>query len=151
MDRHIGNQQQIPVNVDELIKADKKKLEKIFWQLQCSDGIGEKTARAFIDYVKENRSEIETLLTFDIRLTGDIKFKNNVVFTGLRPDKETEKRLNDLGLEVSNSVSKSTIAVITASLDSSSGKSKAAVSKGIPIIHAVNLEDFLEDIEQNGF
>lgn len=139
------------VNSDELLTAKDKKLDKIYWELQSSDGIGPKTAKVFIDYIKENRDEIIELLENDIRITGNIKYKYNIVFTGFRPDKETEKRINNLGIEVANSVSKSTLAVITASLDSSSGKSKAAVSKGIPVIHAVNLEDYLQEIEKNGF
>ena len=134
------------VNIDELINANEKKLDKIYWQLQCSDGIGAKTARTFIDYIKDNRDEISDLLT-DIPLTGDIKYKSNVVFTGFRPDKETERRFNDLGIEVSDSVSKSTVVVITASRESSSGKSKAAISKGIPIIHASELEELLSELE----
>lgn len=138
------------VNVDDLISAKDKKLEKIYWELQCSDGIGGKTARAFIDYIKDNREEIEQLLQ-DIQLTGDIKYKSNVVFTGFRPDKETERRFNALGIEISNSVSKSTVVVITASTERDSTKSKAAISKGIPIIHASELDDLLTELESKGY
>jgi NAD-dependent DNA ligase len=122
-----------------------KKLDKIFWELQSSDGIGPKTARAFMDYIKDNREEILNLLSF-IKLTGDIKYKANVVFTGFRPTSDIEARFNAAGIEVSNSVSSNTVAVITASTESASGKSKAAISKGIPIIHASRLEEFLKDI-----
>lgn len=134
------------VNVDDLMTLKEKKLDKIFWELQSSDGIGPKTAKAFIDYIKDNREEILQLLG-DIKLTGDIKYKANVVFTGFRPSNDIENRFNSAGIEVSNSVSNSTLAVFTASTDSSSGKSKAAISKGIPIIHASRLEEFLNDIE----
>lgn len=134
------------VNLDELMTAGDKKLDKIFWRLQCSDGIGPKTARVFMDYIKDHRDEILELLS-DIKLTGDIKYKSSIVFTGFRPSSDIETRLNRLGIEVSNSVSKSTIAVIAASTESSSGKSKAAIAKGIPIIHASRLEEFLSDIE----
>lgn len=133
------------VNIEDLMTAKDKKLEKIFWELQCSDGIGAKTARVFIDYIKENRDEIIKLLG-DIKLTGNIKYKSNVVFTGFRPDKETTKRFNDLGVEVSDSVSKSTLAVFTASIEKMSTKSSAAISKGIPILHATQLEEFLAEL-----
>ena len=128
--------------------AGNKKLDKIFWELQCSDGIGAKTAKSFIDYIKNNREEIMDILKC-VRLTGDIKYKHNVVFTGFRPDKETEKRFNDLGVEVANSVSKSTLAVISASTERDSTKSKAAISKGIPIIHASQMEDLINELKSN--
>jgi len=134
------------VNIEDLLSGKDKKLDKIFWQLQCSDGIGAKTARAFIDYIKDHLDEINDLLSV-IKITGNIKYKANVVFTGFRPSSDIESRFNNVGIEVANSVSSSTVAVITASTESNSGKSKAAISKGIPIIHASRLEEFLEDIE----
>lgn len=136
------------VNLEDLMTAGNKKLDKIFWELQCSDGIGAKTAKSFIDYIKNNREEIMDILKC-VRLTGDIKYKHNVVFTGFRPDKETEKRFNDLGVEIANSVSKSTLAVISASTERDSTKSKAAISKGIPIIHASQMEDLINELKSN--
>ena len=138
------------VNVDDIMQISDKKLDKIYWELQSSDGIGPKTARTFIDYIKDNRDEIIDILK-DIPLTGNIKYKANVVFTGFRPDKDTEKRLNDLGIEVANSVAKSTLAVISASTERNSTKSKAAISKGIPIYHISQMEDLLTDLESKIF
>lgn len=136
------------VNVSDLIHGNAKKLEKIYWQLQSSDGIGPKTARTFIDYVLDNRDEIIELLN-DVSLMGDIKYKANVVFTGFRPDKDTETRFNNLGIEIANSVSRSTLGVISASTERNSTKSKAAISKGIPIYHVSQMEDLLTDLEKN--
>ena len=138
------------VTVDELMNAGNKKLDKIFWELQCSDGIGAKTASSFIEYVRKNHKEIEELLNI-IPLTGDIKYKHNVVFTGFRPTKEIEQEFNNLGIEVSNSVSKSTLVVITATTERDSVKSKAAISKGIPIVHASELDSLLDELRRNGF
>lgn len=138
------------VNIEDLMNAKDKKLDKIYWELQCSDGIGAKTAKAFIDFIRENRHDIIDLLG-DIKILGNIKYKANVVFTGFRPDKETENRFNALGIEIANSVSKSTLAVLASSTESNSTKSKAAIMKGIPIFHAFQLEDFLTDLESNGF
>ena len=138
------------VNIDDLLYGKEKKLDKIYWELQSSDGIGPKTAKTFIDYIRIHRDDIKELLS-DIKIIGDIKYNANIVFTGFRPDKNIEKRLNDLGIEISNSVSKSTIGVISASTERNSTKSKAAISKGIPIYHISQLEEFLDDLETNGF
>ena len=135
------------VNLDDLLSAGDKKLDKIFWHLQCSDGIGAKTARTFIDFIRDNRDEIAEMLRY-IKLTGDIKFKNNVVFTGFRPSKDVERELNSMGIEVANSVSKSTLAVISATTERDSVKSKAAISKGIPIVHASELDNLLAELRQ---
>ncbi len=135
------------VNLDELMNAGHKKLDKIFWELQVSDGIGAKTAKTFISFIEENRDELRDILHY-IHLTGDIKYKHNVVFTGFRPTKEIEKAFNELGVEISNSVSKSTIAVISASTERDSVKSKAAISKGIPIIHANQMYDLINELKE---
>lgn len=138
------------VELNDLIYSKDKKLDRIYWELQCSDGIGPKTAKTFIDYIRMHRDDIKELLN-DISLIGDIKYRGNIVFTGFRPDKDTEKRLTDIGIEVSNSVSKSTVAVVSASTERNSTKSKAAISKGIPIYHISQLDELLYDLESKRF
>ena len=132
------------VTLEELMH--KKSLDKIYWELQCSDGIGAKTAKCFIDYIRENKNQIEKLLS-NIKLEEDIKYKGSIVFTGFRPDKEIEDKLRRLGVEISNSVTKTTIAVVAASFERESTKSKAAAQKGIPIIHASQLNELIHEIE----
>lgn len=138
------------VSLDDLIYGKEKKLDRIYWELQSSDGIGPKTAKVFVDYIRIHREDIKELLN-DVSLIGDIKYNANVVFTGFRPDKNTENRLNSIGIEVANSVSKSTLGVISASTERNSTKSKAAINKGIPIYHISQLEEFLTDLEANRF
>ena len=134
------------VTVDELLH--KKDLDRIYWELQSSDGIGPKTARVFVDFIKENRKSIEKIMA-QLNLGNDIKYKGNVVFTGYRPDKETEDRFRALGIEIGNSVTKSTVGVVTATYERDSVKSKAAIAKGIPVYHASNIEDLFYDIKKN--
>lgn len=135
------------ISIDEVLNSKEKKLDKIFWRLQSSDGIGPKTAKAFIDYIKENRDMINELIK-DVSVTGDIKYKASVVFTGCRPDKETEERLHEMGYEISDSVTKTTILVIAASMKKESTKIRSAMKKGIPIYPAADLERVMKILEK---
>lgn len=132
------------VTVDELMGG--KPLKRILYELQCADGIGPKTAETFIDFVIDNDQMIEELLK-RFTLERNIKYLGNLVFTGFRPPKEIRDRIYDMGLEISESVGGETLAVIASSLDKESTKSKAAYRKGIPIYHASELNQVLDDLQ----
>lgn len=132
------------VTVEELMGG--KPLKRILYELQCADGIGAKTADTFIDFIVKNDKMIERLLT-QFTLERNIKYLGNLVFTGFRPPKEIEQRIYDMGLEISDSVGGETLAVIASSFDKQSTKSRAAERKGIPVYHASELAQVLDDLQ----
>lgn len=133
------------VTVEELL--GKKSLDKIFWELQCANGIGYKTAESFINFVKENIDMIENLLQRFV-LQRDIKYLGNLVFTGFRPPKDVQERIAAMDIEIANSVSGETLAVFSSSLEKESTKSKAAHKKSIPVYHASELNDYLDELQE---
>lgn len=135
------------VKLSDLIAGGKKRFENIYWELQGANGVGEKTAQTFVDYVQENLDEIRELLQM-FNVEKDIRFKGNFCFTGFRPDSAHVERIRKLGYEVSDgSVTGETIALFTASIEKQSTKSKAAIKKGIPIYPAHQLDEVLDEIE----
>ena len=136
------------VKLTDILSGNKKKLDEIFWELQCTNGVGEKTASTFIEFVKDNLDEIRQLVQM-FNIENDIRFKGNFCFTGFRPDQEHVDRIHRLGFEVSEgSVTGETRALFTASIEKQSTKSKAAIKKGIPIYPAHQLDEVLDQIEE---
>jgi hypothetical protein len=136
------------VKLVDILSGNKKKLDEIFWELQCANGVGEKTASTFIEFVKDNLDEIRQLVQM-FNVENDIRFKGNFCFTGFRPDQEHVDRIHRLGFEVSEgSVTGETRALFTASIEKQSTKSKAAIKKGIPIYPAYQLDEVLDQIEE---
>lgn len=131
--------------LDEILKP--KKWDDLYYKLQCSDGIGDKTAKVFLQYVKKNFDMIRELIDM-LNLMEDIKYDGNVVFTGLRPSEETLKLLAKYNLEEGNSVTKNTVCVVAASTTKESTKMKSANKKGIPVIYLSDLENFLKENEE---
>lgn len=109
--------------------------------LSTVDGISDIGADTFATYLEEHRREIKNLRSF-FRLVPDKKYKGSVCFTGFRND-ELAEEIDELGYEVTDSVTADTVLVITASLDSKSKKCATARKKGIPIEHVQNRERFI--------
>lgn len=111
--------------------AKDKGKNKTFEAMRCADGIGSKTAAAFIAFVSNNLDTINYLLS-EMNIVGDTAFTGEICFTGFR-NSRWEERFNSIGYKIGTSVNKETVCLITASDDSMSSKMKSAIKKGIPI------------------
>ena len=98
-------------------------------------GFSVKTIETFMEFIKENLSMIDKL-SESFTLTNDKKSEANIVFTGFR-DAKAEEYLSKKGIEVSDNINGKTIAVISA--NKSSGKTKKAIERGIPIFDAYSV------------
>lgn len=123
-----------------------KPMKKIMFELEIADGIGRKTASTFISFFTSHRDEIYQLVQM-MNLGPDVAYSGNIVFTGFRPPTEVQERIRALHYDISDSVTGSTIAVFTASLAKDSTKTKVARNKGIPVYHASDLNQFLDELE----
>lgn len=126
----------------------KKKPSKLYYDLIEEDGIGEKLASLFIDFLEENQSLLEELFEC-MNIVIDRIYTGNVVFTGFR-DSDLEKKFNDLGFEVSNNINKQTIVLIDASVNHDSTKCNQARSKRIDIIHRSEVDKVFQALK-NGY
>ena len=100
-----------------------------------------------MQYVEDHLTEIKELLPF-FKLEHDIKYRGNIAFTGFRPDQATRDTIAQLGYEVSEGgVTGETVALVTASVNRESTKSKAAIKMGIPIYPATSLNELLDDLK----
>lgn len=133
------------INLKDLLK--KKKFEDNYWTLQTADGIGQKTAKVFMDFIRNNYELISELME-DMKLGEDIKYNGNVVFTGLRPSNEIVNLLHHYNLEEGTSVTRETVCVVAASLERESTKLKMAVKRHIPVVTLDELENFLIEYDQ---
>lgn len=126
----------------------KKKCQKIFEYVTFQDvlrrdsselmlrivdahGVGAPTAKIFIKFVKDNKKMLKQLAGI-LNIVEDVKAKGSIVFSGFR-NSEWADKFAAIGYENGDSVTNNTIAVISASEDTSSSKCKAASKKGIPI------------------
>lgn len=130
------------VSLDELLNL--KKFKKLYWKLQNANGVGTKTADAFLTFIKDNIDMIVEVVPM-MTLTQDNKYVDNIVFTGFR-DESLANQFRELGIEVSDSVTTNTIAVLTASLEKESTKMKSAKKKGIPVYHYSAASELLGNI-----
>lgn len=95
-------------------------------------GFSVKSIDTFMDFIKTNLSIIDKL-SESFTLVNDKRSDANVVFTGFR-DKEMEEYLSRKGIEVSDNINGQTIAVVSA--NKSSGKTKKAIERNIPVFDA---------------
>lgn len=119
--------------------------KKIVNKILDADGIGMKTAEIFADFIVDHRKEIAEIV-HEIRVIGDVRMKGTIVFTGFRNARWAEKFKN-IGYQVSDSVTSSTVAVVSANTDWSSTKCKAALKKGISIYLYAELEDLYDKLK----
>lgn len=118
--------------------------EDIVMYLMNATGIGRATALAFGEFFCENRKMIEELLHI-FKIQEDIKMKGSISFTGFRSADWT-KKFNEIGYDVSDSVTDKTVAVISGSSQFNSTKCKQAIKKGIPIYSYADIEDVYQNL-----
>lgn len=118
----------------------------LIWKLADVDQIGLTTARTFVEYIFNHKKLIKKLFK-TMNVVSDTVYFGNVVFTGFR-DPELEERFHKIGFEVSGSVTSKTYAVIDASFDHSSTKCKAAIRKGISIVHRDDVDQVLKGLSR---
>lgn len=126
---------------DALEKSKKKIIDKVL----CADNIGMITAEIFTDFILNNRNLIRFLID-NMNIKIDKKYKGNVVFTGFRDD-SLNKKLDELGYEVSGNVTSNTIAVITSANNEKSTKCKEARKKGKSIVNLADVDRLLADLK----
>ena len=134
------------ISLQDLLNPRKK--DDPYYLLQSADGIGSKTAEIFTTFVNENKRFIEDLMRL-FTFESEVQYKGTICFTGFRPDEETAKRIRALGFDVSDgSVTSETIALVTTSLDSQSGKMKSAMKKNVPIYLAHEIENLIKVLKK---
>ena len=114
----------------------KKKSEML---MRCAEGVGPKTATIFIDFVSKNLGMIMKLLSI-MNIVGDSSYSGEICFTGFR-NSRWEEKFNTIGYRVADNVTKETTCLISASDDSKSSKTSAAMKKGIPIFNYRDIEE----------
>lgn len=124
------------ITLPQLMNKSPKKLREI---IRCADGIGTKTADTFLDFVEDNKYMISRLLDI-LNIVGDTSYKGTIAFTGFR-NSSWESKFNEIGYEVTDSVTTDTECLISANDDRRSTKCKTAISKGIPIVGYRDIED----------
>lgn len=130
----------IPLN--KLMSMSNKKIVKKAVQ---ADGIGTNTAIVFADFVDENRDLIEFLLN-NMNIVDDASYKGAVVFTGFR-NPEWEAKFRSIGIDVGQSVTSNTLAVVAAG-STTSTKCKAAIRKGVSIIDVHDIENLYNQLSK---
>ena len=104
-------------------------------KLTSIKGIKDTTASKILDGLQENLDAIK-LLRENLIITDGNKNKNilgSIVFTNVRNTK-FEEHLVSIGYEISESVNKKTVYVITDSTETMTGKIKKANDLGIPVM-----------------
>ena len=95
-------------------------------------GFSVKTIETFMDFIRNNIGLIDKL-SESFTLVKDKRSEANIVFTGFR-DAEAEKYISRKGIDVSDNINSQTIAVISG--NKSSGKTKKAIERNIPVFDA---------------
>ena len=116
------------------------------------DGFGEEIVRSFLEYVYDNRNNIQSLL--DIIQPKICTNKNNQYLSGLSfvitgtlsiPRDDMKYKLESLGANVSSSVSKKTDYLLCGK-DAGSKRQKA-IDLGIKIINEEQLEELINKMK----
>lgn len=100
------------------------------------NGIGENRASIIINFIVEHRAEIRSLRRM-MNIVNDIQYKGSIVFSGFR-DKNWTEKFKVIRINVTESVTKNTLAVVAANLNT--GKAKKAMQIGIPIFLYSDIE-----------
>lgn len=103
------------------------------------NGIGDKLANNFAEYIVENRDRILNLMD-KIHLIPDMMELGKVVFTGF-DDEELRAKFEEKGYLVKDNLTRDTSYVVAAS--TSTGKYKKAMEKGIPVYMLNDVESLL--------
>ena len=136
---------QILKKYPDILVSDESDYEKINKILRL-EGFKTKTAQMFVPYI-DNFKEFMILINLEHKLqvqhqsnknTSHLLYEKKIVMTGFR-DKELTTILEDVGAELSSSVSKKTYLVIVKDIDDDTGKADKARKLNIPMIE---VEDF---------
>lgn len=129
-----------------LKKGIHMKKKKAITQLLDAENVGEATASTYIDFLHDNESMIQELLSV-MNIVTDKRWIGNVVFTGFR-NAELEAKFNSIGYEVSSNVNRNTVAVVDSSFSHDSTKCKAARGKGIDIVHVSEADLVINELKK---
>ena len=116
------------------------------------DDVGSKLAQSLYDFFHnaENLAVLHKLESLGVNLKGaeinttGILYGKQIVFTGFR-NPELEKKIEALGGEVANSLSKKTSILIMKEKGSGSSKEKKALDYGVEVMTVEEFEKFLTD------
>lgn len=131
------------ISLKKLMKNPTKR--SIAEDMRCAEGIGRRTAQIFVAFVDENYELIKYLLD-QMNIVGDKSYQGNVAFTGFR-NSRWEEKFNRIGYEVSDTVNKDTVALISANDDYRSTKCISAMKKGIPIYHYRDIDEVFSRLQ----
>lgn len=140
--RKILNSGVIKNPTDILALAESKNGIKLRLELNRVDGIGDDTIERFINGIFINLSELVRLVNI-LKFRMPREWKGSVTFTGFR-DSEMEKQINELGYEVTETLTKKSMLLICATADFSSKKCEMARKNRIPIMTRQEVADMLE-------
>jgi len=120
------------IEIKDIIKAcASSNWDKLFLKIQVP-GVGDKIARSFIKYVKENYDMIHELLD-TLEIVESPSYKGSICFTGFR-SQELERLIKRAGYDVSDTITSNTTALLVNGSDRSSGKCIKAKKYEVPII-----------------
>lgn len=122
-----------PLNSSDIYLEDNE-LRDALYQIS---GIGANRAAVIINFVADHKAEIRDIASM-LNLKEDIRFIGSVVFSGFR-DKNWVEKFKDIRVRVSESLTKNTIAVVAANLNT--GKAKKAIQMGIPIYLYTDIDE----------
>lgn len=130
---------------------EKHRFESIFSlakeDLLLIHGIGDETAKKVVSGLRDNKSQIESLLkivSLKEKTQGPLSGQT-FCFTGFR-DKEKESLIKSLGGSMKDTVNKTLNYLITKDLESGSSKIEKAKSNGVKVITLEELGTLLKDV-----
>lgn len=134
------------MTIDDLLNiCDMRQFNK----LTDLPGIKDKTARKIIYGILENKEIIRKLRDIlVIKRTEAKEYVGTVCFTGFR-DKDLEKRFDELGFEVVNSVTKNLDLLVVSSMSDTSSKIEKAKKYGSRIIDRAHVGELIAYMNEN--
>lgn len=139
---------------DMLNMIKMKNFDLLLGKLVTINGIGDKKAEIFVDYLKDTKNRIELLKLIDVLSIAEtfnrnkIPSKGRIVFTGCRPSEELASILKDHNWEPTDAWSKKAKYLVIPTKDYESSKVTAATESGIPII-SIDGNDPLEVLKKS--
>lgn len=123
-----------------------KKKSKLFLKVQGADGIGDKIANNFCEYVDNNIDMIEELLAlFEV---SDVPcYVGNIAVSGFRNEGVAAK-FRSIGYDVIDGINSNTVALIVNSNDRTSTKCQKALKRGIDIYHVTEIDDLYKILKR---
>ena len=125
-------------------ESNEKKMEKIIGL----EGFKTKTAQMFVPYIDNFKDFLKSIdLEHKLNVQNPSKkdqshplYEKKIVMTGFR-DKELTTILEEVGVELSGSVSKNTFMVVVKDIDDDTGKADKARKMKVPMMEVVSFKD----------